>query len=156
MSSMVSPARRRGAWRAVSYGVGGYVLAAAVALLAGSPGSELFAGNTSTAAVAVIGPLGGLAGTTLASRRYRSGRLRGHDLARFWCAVTTVVVISTYVYLHVDQASTATGLITGAAGIRVLRIGLMERSAGPAGLVASRAVPTLVGLRVPDDARPAG
>jgi hypothetical protein len=146
MSSIASRARRRGAWRAVSYGVGGYVLVAALALLAGSPGSELFAGNTSTATVAVIGPLGGLAGTTLASRRYRNGRLRSHDLALFWCAVTIVVVIATYVYLRVDQASTATGLVTGAAGLRVMRIALMERSAGPADLVAPRA-PTLRRLR---------
>jgi hypothetical protein len=60
--------------------------------------------------------------------------------------VTIVVVIATYVYLRVDQASTATGLVTGAAGLRVMRIALMERSAGPADLVAPRA-PTLRRLR---------
>jgi len=138
MSSIASRARRRGAWRAVSYGAGGYVLVAGLALLAGAPGPELVAGNTSIATVAVIGPLGGLAGTTLASRRHRNGRLRSHDLALFWCAVATVVFIATYVYLRVDQASAATALVTGAAGLRVMRIALMERTAGPAGLVAPR------------------
>ncbi|HUG31779.1 MAG TPA: hypothetical protein VMM14_02710 [Acidimicrobiia bacterium] len=146
MSSLASSARRRGAWRTVSYGVGGYVLATALALLVGSLGSEVFAGGTSTASVAVIGPLGGLAGTTLAPGRYRGRRLTGYDLALFWCAVTTVIVICVYVYLRVDQASTATGLITGAAGLRVMRIGLLERSAGAGGPVAQRA-PTSMRLR---------
>lgn len=129
MSLIASPARRRGAWRAVAYGVGGCAIAIVLALLAGTAGSEVLAGTTSTAAVAVIGPLGGLAGTTVASRRYRSQQLTSHDLALFWCAMTAVIVTSTYVYLSVDQASTATALITGAAGLRVMRIGLMERSA---------------------------
>lgn len=138
MSSTASPARRRGAWRAVSYGVGGCAVAIVLALSAGPAGSEVFAGTTSTTTVAVIGPLGGLAGTTVASRRYRSRQLTSHDLALFWCAMTAVIVISTYVYLRVDQASTATALITGAAGLRVMRIGLMERSAGHAGQVVPR------------------
>lgn len=63
-----------------------------------------------------------------------------------WGAVTTVIVICVYVYLRVDQASTATGLITGAAGLRAMRVGPLEQSDGPAGLVASRP-PTLRRLR---------
>lgn len=146
MSSIDSPARRRGAWRAVSYGVGGFLLAIALAFLAGSQASEVSAGNASTTAIAVIGPLGGLAGTTLASRRHRGRRLTSHDLALFWCAVSTVIVISTYVYLHIDQTSTATALITGAAGLRVMRIGLIERSSFNARPVVPRA-PTFRRLR---------
>lgn len=146
MSSIVSPARRRGAWNAVCYGVGGYVLATVLAALGGSPGSGSITGDTITATVAVIGPIGGLAGTTLATRRYWRRQLRSHDLALFWFAVTTVVVICGYVYLSVDQASTATGLITGVAGLQVMRIGLLERSASYAGSALPQD-PTLGSLR---------
>lgn len=129
MSSIVGSAGRSGAWRAILCGVGGYVLGSVIGVLIGLAGYEPMTGNIAAPTLAVIGPVGGLVGTTLAARRHHARHLTSRELALFWCAVTVAVVICGYVYLRVDQASAVTGLIAGATALQVMRIGLLDRSA---------------------------
>lgn len=132
MSSMIGPAGRNGAWKATLCGVGGYVLVIVFGVLIGLAGHEPIADATATTTFAVMGPVGGLVGTSLIAHRYRGRRLTSRDFALFLCAVSSAVAICVYVYLRVDQTSAVAGLVTGVTALQVMRIGLLERSASSA------------------------